>query len=156
VEFIFLIFPVRGRGVYTPDIPCTRSWSLYSRYSLHGVVEFILPILPVRGHGVYTPDIPCTGSLNLYSPIFPVQGLGVCSLVNRETLLEWIQVGCPFCHYQWLFWDLNPQLTPGKLCILTAKPRLLPTHPFSSIVSRRMSPQSHFVSTEGRGRGGDV
>jgi len=43
--------------------PCTGSWSLYCRYSLYGVVQFILPI-------------------------FPVRGCGVCSQVNRETLLE--------------------------------------------------------------------
>jgi len=45
------ILPVRGDGVYTPDIPCTGWWSLYSRYSLYRVVEFILPILPVQGRG---------------------------------------------------------------------------------------------------------
>jgi len=79
--FILPIFPIRGRGVYTPDIPYTGWWSLYSRYSLYGVVEFILPIFPVqgrgvytlifpiRGRGVYTPDIPCTGSWSLYSDI---------------------------------------------------------------------------------------
>jgi len=66
------IFPVRAVGVYAPDIPCTGCGSLYSRYSLYGVVEFVLPIFPVRGRGVYTHDIPC----------------GVCSPVNRETLLE--------------------------------------------------------------------
>jgi len=76
-------------SVYTPDIPCTGSWSLYSRYSLYGVGEFILPIFPVRGRGVYTPDIPCTGSWSLYSryslygvvefilPIFPVRDCGI-------------------------------------------------------------------------------
>jgi len=39
VVFILPIFPVRGHGVYTPDIPCTGLWSLYSRYSLYGVME---------------------------------------------------------------------------------------------------------------------
>jgi len=65
VEFILLIFPVWGRGVYTPDFPCTGLWSLYSRYSLYGVVGFILPILPARGRGVYTPDTLCMGSWSL-------------------------------------------------------------------------------------------
>jgi len=54
---------ITRQSVYTPDTPCTGSWSLYSRYSLYRVVEFILPILPVQGHGV-------------------------CSLVNREMNLE--------------------------------------------------------------------
>ena len=70
VLFILPIFPVRGYGVYTADIPCAGSWSLYSRYSLCGVVEFILRIFPVRGRGVYTPDIPCAGSWSLYSGYF--------------------------------------------------------------------------------------
>ena len=35
----------------------------------------MLPIFPARGRGVYTPDTPCTGR-------------GVCSLVNRVTLLK--------------------------------------------------------------------
>jgi len=53
--------PVRGRGVYTPDILCAGSWS----------------------------RLPCAGSWNLYSILLiPVRGHGVCSLVNRETLLE--------------------------------------------------------------------
>jgi len=43
-----------------------------------GVVGFILHIIN-----------PCAGSLSLYSTsLIPVRGRGVCSLVNRETLLE--------------------------------------------------------------------
>ena len=58
VLFILQIFLVRGRRVYTPDIPCTGWWSLYPRSSLYVVMEFILPIFLERGRGVYTPDIP--------------------------------------------------------------------------------------------------
>ena len=74
MEFILSIFPVRGRRVYTPDIPCTGLWSLYSQYSLYGVVEFTLLIFPVRGRGVYTADIPCTGLGSLYFRYSLVRG----------------------------------------------------------------------------------
>ena len=62
-----LLLPVRGGGVYTPHY-----------YSLCGVMEFILHIIT-----------PCTGWWSLYSTLLiSERGRGVCSLVNRETLLD--------------------------------------------------------------------
>ena len=92
--YSLLLFTVWGHGVYTPYY-----------HSLCGVVEFILLIIiPCTGHGVYTPYyyslcgdvefilliiIPCVGSWSLYSLLlFPVWCRGVCSWVNKETLLE--------------------------------------------------------------------
>ena len=69
-------------------------------------------------------------------PIFPVRGRGVCFMVDRETVgaQERIKVGCPSCRHRWLFWDLNPRLTVCKSCILTTKPRLLPSFSYKSYV----------------------
>ena len=66
-------------------------------------MEFIFPIFPVRGRGVYTPDIPLRGR-GVYTPYIPYTGRGICSLANKETLLELdqvepIKVGCPSCHH---------------------------------------------------------
>ena len=70
VLFILPIFPVQDRGVYTPDIPSMLPWSLYSRYSLYGVVQFI-------------PDIPCIGLWSLYSP-YSLYALSVTTIDFSE------------------------------------------------------------------------
>ena len=73
--------------------PCVGSWSLYSTL-----------LIPGQARGVYTPHYqplcgvmefilhitnPWAGSWSLYSALsISVRGRGVCSLVNRETLLE--------------------------------------------------------------------
>jgi len=62
-------------------------------------------------------------------PIFPVRGHGVCSLVNRKTLLEHrskLRSDALPATTMDSFWDSNPQLAARKSCILTIKPRLLP------------------------------
>jgi len=46
---------------------------------------------------------------------------------NNETLLDRRpNVGCPFCHHNWLFWDSKPQVAVFKSSILNTKPWLLP------------------------------
>ena len=55
--------------------------------------------------------------------IFPV----VCSLVNRETLLELrseLRSDAFLVTIIDFFWDLNPRLTARKSCILTIRPWL--------------------------------
>ena len=133
MEFILPIFPILGRGVYTP------------RYSQYWVMEFILPIFPILGRGVYTPDIPRTGSWSLYSRYSPYGvvefapclpgGLGWSS----ETNLGWM----PF---------LSPPLTvlgfepmshcDPKIVILTTKPGLLP--PMNMLFLVPISPHIYF------------
>ena len=60
--------------------------------------------------------------------IFPVRGHGVCSQINRETLLELRSElrldALPVTTIDF-FWGLNPRLTVCKSCILTAKTAIL-------------------------------
>ena len=73
---------------------------------------------------IYTPDIPC----------------GVCSLVNRETLLELRRKlrsdALPATTIDF-FWDSNPQLAALKLCALTIKPWPVPADPRQRTRARR-------------------
>jgi len=116
--------------VYTPDIPCMGSWSVYSRYSLYQVVECILLIFPVRGrgvgspvrgHGVYTPNTPCMGSWSVYSRY---SLYGVVELAHWLTGSELRSDALPVTTID--FFGIRTHDSLRASCIVPTKPRLLP------------------------------